>query len=200
MAGSASTHPTPRRTVRGLAVVCVMAIAGLVAPGFAQAQVPGVPVPGVPEVPPQVNDAISQAEDTVIPVLVDAAVQGQAVSNAAGFALRPACAGAGTAVLLIVIAGGTLPVSPGFVSTPLLIFCAGAFSPGPVDPVFQTIDDEAGTTLQSNLDPVLRQARDAVTPVRPNLAEACGVLALMGSTPRQVPPPLNRFDLLKVVC
>jgi hypothetical protein len=178
--------------VRCLALALGLSIAGMFAGPSAQAQ--------VPEVPPEVTDALSQVEDVVIPVLVDAAVQGQAASNAVGFALRPACAGAGTAVLLVVVAGGSLPVSPGFVSTPLLIFCAGAFSPGPADPVFEQVDDQAGGALQSNLDPVLAQASDALDPVKPNLVDACGAIALAGSTPRQVPPPLNRFDFVNLLC
>jgi hypothetical protein len=181
--------------VRCLAVVVGVAIAGLVSGPAAQAQ-----VPPVPEVPPEVQAVLGQVEDLVIPVLVDAAVQAQAVSNAVGFALRPGCAGAGTAVLLVVVAGGSLPVSPGFISTPLLIFCAGAFGPGPVDPVFEMVDDQAGATLAAQVKPVLSQARTALAPVRPSLTDACGVIALAGSTPRQVPPPLNRFDFVKVVC
>jgi hypothetical protein len=175
-----------------------VAMAGLLAGPAAQAQVPAIP--DAPEVPPEVTAALEQVEDLVIPVLVDGAIQAQAVSNALGFGLRPACAGAGTAVLLVVIAGGSLPVSPGFISTPLLIFCAGAFSPGPADPVFDIVDEQAGSTLASNVNPVLKQLRDALAPVRPNTTDACGVIALAGSTPRQVPPPLNRFNLVRLVC
>ena len=196
MAGSLShgtVSPTPGRAwVRCLAVGFVLSIAGMLVGPAAEAQ--------VPELPEQVTDAISQVEDVFVPVLVDGAIQAQAVSNGIGFALRPGCAGAGTAVLLVVVAGGTLPVSPGFVSTPLLIFCAGAFSPGPVDPVFDMVDDQAGGTLEQNLDPVLAQASDALDPVKPNLIDACGALALAGSTPRQIPPPLSRFDFVKVLC
>jgi hypothetical protein len=211
MAGSKSVRQdvvaSRRVGVRCLAVVVGVAIAGLIAGPVAMAQVPGLPgvpglpdVPSVPNLPPEVQDAIETAEDTLIPILVDAAVQGQAVSNAVGFGLRPACAGAGTAVLLLVIAGGSLPVSPGFVVTPLLIFCAAAFSPGPADPAFETVDGAVGPTLSSNVEPYLEQVDAALTPYRLDYAPACGVLALAGSTPRQVPPPLNRFDLVNTVC
>jgi hypothetical protein len=191
---------TPRRTwVRRLAVVVVFGMAGiLAAPAAVHAQIP--PTPEVPELPPQVTDALNQAEGTLIPVLVQGAIAAQPVANAGGFALRPGCAGIGTAVLLVVLTGGSLPVSPGFVSTPVLLFCAGAFAPGPADPVFDTVDGAAGAQAEGLVDPVLGQVHDALAPARPQIASACAVIALSGSTPTQVPPPLNRFDITRVVC
>ena len=191
---------TPRRAwVRRLAVVVTLGMAGLLAaPAAVHAQIP--PTPAVPELPPQVNDALVSAEQTLIPVLIQGAVQAQPVANAAGFGLRPGCAGLGTAVLLLVLAGGTLPVSPGFVSAPVLIFCAGAFTPGPADPVFDTVDGAAGSQAAAAVNPVLKQIGAQLAPAKPQIASACAVVALSGSTPSQVPPPLNRFNITKVVC
>ena len=190
---------TPRRSwVRRLAVVVCMGMAGLLAAPAANAQIPSVP--GAPELPPQVSDALGTASSTLIPILVQGAIQAQPVANAAGFALRPGCAGLGTAVLLVVLAGGSLPVSPGFVSTPVLIFCAGAFAPGPADPVFGTMDGAVGGQVSGQVNPVLKQVSAQLAPVKPQLADACGVIALLGSTPTQVPPPLNRFNVTRLVC
>jgi hypothetical protein len=177
-----------------LAVVLTVAIGAIVA-APAQAQVPELPA-----VPAPVADAIVTAQETLIPVLVDAAVQAQPAANAAGFALRPACAGVGTAVLVAVLLGGSLPFSPGFVSTPVLIFCAGAFSPGPADAVFDQVDGAVGEQAETTLEPVLDQVSAAIAPARPNVAEVCGVIALMGSTPSQVPPPFNRISVTNTVC
>ena len=196
VAAAAPYDVVPRRgSVRTLAVVLCIAIGGILAAPAAQAQ-----VPALPEVPAPVTDALQTAQDTAIPVLIQVAVQGQAVSNAAGFALRPGCAGVGTAVLLAVLLGGSLPFSPGFISTPVLIFCAGAFAPGPADPVFEQVDGAAGAQAESALEPVLDQVGGALAPARPNLADVCGAVALAGSTPNQVPPPFNRFNLVKTVC
>lgn len=199
MAGSIVASATPDRLVkwfmRGLAVaVCLSLTAFLVGPA-AEAQ-----VPETPDIPAPLAEAIAMAQETLIPVVVDGAQQAQPVANAAGFALRPGCAGVGTAVLLAVLLGGTLPFSPGFISAPVLIFCAGAFAPGPVDPVFQQIDAAAGGALEGAAAPVLAQAGTALAPARPQLADVCGAIALAGSTPRQVPPPLSRFDVTGTVC
>jgi hypothetical protein len=185
---------TGRGRVRGLAVVLCLAIGGILAPA-ANAQ-----VPDTPEIPAPVNDAIGTAQETLIPVLVQGAVQAQPLSTAAGFALRPGCAGVGTAVLLVVLLGGSLPFSPGFVSTPILIFCAGAFAPGPADPVFAQVDSAAGAQAEGLAQPVLDQIGAAMAPARPSLADVCGAIALAGSTPSQVPPPLHRFNITKTVC
>jgi hypothetical protein len=201
MAGSMVAMATPyegvsrRGLVRGLAVVLCLSIGAIFAAPAAQAQVPETPA-----LPEPVTAALQQAQDAAIPVLIQVAVASQPVSNATGFALRPGCAGVGTAVLLAVLLGGSLPFSPGFVSTPVLIFCAGAFAPGPADPVFTQIDGAAGAQAQSVAEPVLDQAGAALAPARPNLADVCGAVALAGSTPNQVPPPFNRFNLVKTVC
>lgn len=201
-ASSPEIHPPRRVGVRCLAVMVGLAIGGLVA-GPAHAQVPSLPdTPDLPPIPAPIADAIDQAEEILIPIIVDAAIQSQVVSNAAGFALRPPCSAAGTVILLVAIAGGSLPlpVAPGVIVTPVLIFCGGAYTPGPADPVFQQVDDAAGDQLQDAVQPVLTQAGDALAPVRPNLMEACGAIALAGGTPRQLPPPLSRFDIVKEVC
>jgi hypothetical protein len=199
MAGSnaVDTKPgrAPRHVLRGLSVLICLGSAGVLAAPGASAQ-----VPAMPSVPAPVSDAIGQAQDVVVPVLVDGAIQAQPAANALGFIVRPACSGAGTAVVLVAIGGGSLPASPLFVITPLLLFCAGAYAPGPADPVFKQVDGVVGPELENAVAPVLAQAHDALTPARPNLSEACSALALMGSTPSQLPPPLHRLNLVKVVC
>jgi hypothetical protein len=201
MAGSTVATAIPsdgvsrRGLVRGLAVVLCLTIGAIFAAPAAQAQVPELPA-----VPEPVTAALQQVQDAAIPVLIQVATTAQPASNATGFALRPGCAGVGTAVLLAVLLGGSLPFSPGFVSTPVLIFCAGAFAPGPADPVFAQVDSAAGATAYGLAEPVLDQAGGALAPVRPNLADVCGAVALAGSTPNQVPPPFNRFDLVRTVC
>lgn len=181
--------------VRRSAVVVCLSIAAMMAAPVAHAQ-----VPETPDIPAPVAEAIATAQETLIPVMVDASQQAQPVANAAGFALRPGCAGVGTAVLLAVLLGGSLPFSPGFISTPVLIFCAGAFAPGPADPVFQQVDTAAGGALEGAAAPVFAQVGSALAPVRPQLADVCGAIALAGSTPNQVPPPLSRFDVTGTVC
>ncbi len=155
MVATATSHEgvSRRGLVRGLAVVLCLSIGAIFAAPAAQAQVPELPA-----IPEPVTAALQQAQDAAIPVLIQVAVASQPVSNATGFALRPGCAGVGTAVLLAVLLGGSLPFSPGFVSTPVLIFCAGAFAPGPADPVFTQIDSAAGAQAQSLAEPVLDQA------------------------------------------
>ena len=199
MAGSIVVSATPdgvvKWLVRGLAVVVSLSLAAFLVAPAAEAQ-----VPETPDIPAPLAEAVATAQETLIPVVVDASQQAQPVANAGGFALRPGCAGVGTAVLLAVLLGGSLPFSPGFVSTPVLIFCAGAFAPGPADPVFQQVDMAAGGALEGAAAPVLAQASTALAPARPQLADVCGAIALAGSTPNQVPPPLSRFDLTGTVC
>lgn len=162
---------------------------------------PGVP-PGVPGVPPEVAEVIGDAQDALVPIMIDGATQAEPVANAAGFALRGPCSAIGTVMVLAVIAGGAtpLPVSPGFAMTPVFLFCGAAYEPGPADPVFGQVDDAAGDQFEEAAEPGLDQVSDAVTPVRPELAEVCAVLALAGSTPRQVPPPLHRLDVTGALC
>ena len=117
MAGSTMERPARKGLlVRLMAVGIAVAVGTLYAGSAVQAQVPALP--STPAIPAPVGDAIETAQDTIVPVLVDAAIAGQPASNAGGFALRPACATTGTAVFLIAIGGGALPFSPGFVSTP----------------------------------------------------------------------------------
>ena len=205
MAGSRLSRLAPRTTprragVRCLAVAACVVMAAIAGPA-ARAQVPGLPeVPDPPPVPAPVEDAIEQAKDVLVPIMVDAATAGQPAANAAGFALRPACAATGSVIVVLAIAGGGLPASPAFALLPVLILCSAAFDPGPADPAFETVDGAAGREIESNVDPVLAQVDDALTPVRPELSEVCAVVGLMGSTPRQVPPPLDRLDITGTVC
>lgn len=157
-------------------------------------------VPALPEVPPEVGDALQTIQDTVVPLLVQAANEARPVANGIGWALRPGCALNGAAFLVIAVAGGTLPVSPGFAATPVFVLCAAANSSGQADPFFKELDRQYGKTIYDNVNPILKQAAAQLAPVRPELQDVCGVLALIGSAPRQVPPPLHRFDFVSLIC
>jgi hypothetical protein len=149
-----------------------------------------------------VADALRTVQDAAVPLLTDVAIAGQPAANAIGFALRPGCSVAGTTVVLSALLGATLPlpVSPGVALLPVFIACGAAFDEGPADAVFQQVDGVAGPSFQDATEPVIDQAATAMAPVRPTLSEACTVLSLFGSAPRQVPPPLHRLDLLAAVC
>jgi hypothetical protein len=130
------------RVVKVVAAGLGVILAGtLLFAGPASAQIPDLP--DLPDLPPEAQEAIRALEDALIPVLVDVASELQVVSNAVGFALRPGCAVAGTAVILLTLLGGNAPVSLGFWATPVLMFCAGAFTEGPADPLFAEVDELA---------------------------------------------------------
>ena len=83
----------------------------------------------------------------------------------------------------------------------MLLFCAGAFSPGPADAVFQTVDSTAGPQVSGQVNPVLAQVGAQLSPARPNLAEACSVVSLAaGSSTTYLPKPLNRLRVMKTLC
>jgi len=174
-----------------------MAIAALL---FASSVPARAQVPALPEVPPEVEDALHTIQDTVVPILIQAANEGRPVANGIGWALRPGCSSTGSVFLVVAVAGGTLPVSPGFAATPLFILCAAAHSPGQADPFFKELDRQYGKTIFDTVNPILKQAAAQLAPVRPELSDVCGVLALIGSAPRQVPPPLHRFDFVSLIC
>jgi hypothetical protein len=179
-----------------------LTVAGIVAAPSALAQVPALPeTPAAPELPAPVVDAIAQAQDLIIPVLLQASDAAAPAANAGGFALRPGCSAVAFPLLLAIAAGGDLPFSPGAVLTPYFVTCGAASAEGPVDPVFGQVDAATGAQLESSLAPVLEQVHDAaITPVRPSLNDACGALAIIGTAPNQVPPPLARFDMYEVLC
>lgn len=149
-------------------------------------------------IPSTVQDAIQ----TVAGELTAASQEAGPAAEAAGFALRPACAVAGTAFVVLIVAGAAAPLPFNVIplTSPIFVVCAFAFAPGPADPVFQQVDAAVGPTLQDTLAPVLEQLGAALDPVRPNLAEACGSLTLFAGVDDQLPPPLNRFDYVGLVC
>ncbi len=159
-------------------------------------------VPELPEVPEQVSDAMGEVQNTVVPLMVDAAIAGQPAANAVGFAMRPGCSGAGTAIVVAALLGTTLPlpVSPGLVMTPAFIMCGAAFAPGPADPLFMQVDGVVGPQFEDATAPVLDQLSTAIAPARPNISEACTALALFGSAPEELPPPLHRPDVIGAIC
>lgn len=180
------------------AVFCLsgaLLVAALSPPAAAQ-------VPSAPELPDEVESAIAQVQGTVVPIISDAAIAAQPAANAVGFLLRPGCASAGSAIVVAALLGTTvpLPVNPGIALTPVFIFCGAAFEPGPVDPVFEQVDAASGPQLQDTAQPVLDQAATGIAPARPALSEACTGVALLGSAPKQVPPPANRLDAIAAIC
>jgi hypothetical protein len=181
----------------GIAVLLV----GLAVP--AQAQVPDLPpTPELPPVPEPVADALGQAQSTVVPLLSEAALAAEPVANAGGFVLRPACSGAGSAVVTAALLGAVLPlpVSPALVLTPVFIMCGASFEPGPADPVLDQVDAAAGPAVEDAMQPVIDQAAGAMAPLRPSLSEACTVLALFSPAQGELPPPADRIDVFGVVC
>ncbi len=174
-----------------------MAVAALL---FASVMPARAQVPALPGLPPEAEDAIQTVQDTVVPYLFQVAALGRPAANGIGWALRPGCSTAGVAVLLVTVAGGTLPVSPGFALSPALLLCAAAQSPGPADLFFKDLDKQYAKTIFDTINPIQKQVAAQLAPVRPNLKDACGVLALIGSAPRQVPPPFHRFDFVKLIC
>ena len=219
MAGISSS--TPRRTwVRAVAVTVGLTIAGMLVGPAVSAQVPPVPAPpgvpgapgvpplpvgppeGVPDLPAPVAGVIDQAEDTLIPVMIDGAAAAEPAVNAGGFALRGPCGATGTAIVLMSIGAGAapLPISVGVPLTPVFLICGAAYEKGPADPVFNDADAAVGPQFEDATDPVLKQVGDAIAPVRTNLAQACTVIALSGGTIRSVPKPLSRLDIVNAVC
>lgn len=193
-----STRPRCLRRASVVTLGVLMLVIGLSSSSLAQ-----VPeLPPVPEIPEPVSDALRTAQDTVVPLLTDAAIAAQPAANAVGFALRPGCSVVGTTVVLSALLGSTLPlpVSPGVALLPVFIACGAAFDEGPVDPVFEQLDAAAGPSVQDATAPVIDQAATAMSPVRPTLSEGCSILSLFGSAPKQVPPPLHRLDLLGAIC
>lgn len=193
-----ASRPRSFRRATIVTLGALMLVMGL--SSSALAQVPELPE--VPEIPEPVSDALVTAQETVVPVLTDVAIASQPAFNAVGFALRPGCSVAGTAVVLSALLGGAVPVpvSPGFALIPVFIACGAAFDEGPLDPVFEQVDAATGPPVQDATDPIIEQAATAMSPVRPTLSEGCSVLSLFGSAPKQVPPPLHRLDLLGAVC
>jgi hypothetical protein len=191
--------------LKALAVSVFIGLFGLMALPAAQAQlpgVPGVPVPGLPALPPAATDAISDAQDMIIPVMIQLASAAEPVPNAAGFALRGPCSATGTVVVLLVIGGGAvpLPISPGLAVTPIFLMCGAAFDAGPADPHLDTVDATVGPQFSDATEPVMDQVGGAIAPARPNIAQACAVIALAGSTPEELPPPLHRLNVVKTLC
>lgn len=194
----ASAHGRRRRIVIALS----SALAAMLIAPAAQAQLPSTPeLPPTPDLPPEVVAAIAQAEDIVIPILLEAAVAADPAANAVGFALRPGCSAVALPLVLLVSAAGDVPFSVGPLTSPLFVMCGAASFEGPADGVFAQVDGAAGAQLESGVQPVLDQVHAAVIrPVRPNLNEACGAMAVVGTAPNQVPPPLSRFDMTEVLC
>ena len=187
---------------RHMVLTLCAALASLVLAPAARAQVPPTPeLPAAPELPPEVVAAIAQAEDVVIPILLDAAVAADPATNAVGFGLRPGCSAVALPLVLLVSAAGDVPFSVGPLTSPLFVMCGSAALDGPADDVFAQVDGAAGAQLESGVQPVLDQAHTAlIRPIRPNLNEACGAMAVVGTAPNQVPPPLSRFDMTEVLC
>ncbi|MGH2759829.1 MAG: hypothetical protein ACRDKJ_09735 [Actinomycetota bacterium] len=189
------------RYARRTAAVVLGSLALVVALGStASAQVPALPE--LPEAPEEVTGAVNEVQNVVVPIMVDAAIAGQPAAQAVGFALRPGCSGAGTAVIVAALLGSTLPlpVSPGLVMSPAFIMCGAAFAEGPADPLLAQVDGAAGPPVEDAAAPVLDQLSTAIAPVRPNLSEGCTALALFGSAPEELPPPSNRLDVVGAVC
>ncbi len=183
--------------MRRIALLCTLGVVLLAMPAASAQLPPGVPAPpAAPGVPPEVTDAVNDANAQVRPYLLQGAAAAQAAVNAAGFALRPACVHGSTLALAISLGG--LPVKSGVVVTPYTALCKGAMKPGPADPVLAQGDAAVGPTLQQGAEPVLEQANTVVEPQRETLALLCIALSLAG--PSALPPPVSRFNPTYEVC
>lgn len=168
----------------------------------ADAQVP--PVPPVPriELPQPITDATVTAIDTVLPIVGNAAIQARPAATLIGFGLRAPCAAVGGATFVVALGSSVvvLPVPTGVFLGPAVIFCSGAFQPGPADPVMKQLDAALGPGVEDQGSAALEQIESAVAPVKPSLDQGCGVLKIFAEVPRQLPMPLHRLDYLAVFC
>jgi hypothetical protein len=180
--------------------LAVAALALTAAP--ARAQLP--PTPELPriELPEPVADAVIQGIDTVVPVVGQTAIQLRPVATAGGFALRMPCAVAGGGTFLLALGSSlvVLPIPTGIFLGPAIIFCSGAFEPGPGDPLLAQVDGVVGPMLEEQAAPVMDQLGAAFAPARPNLDEGCGVVRIFSNVPKQAPPPFHRLDWIALVC
>lgn len=191
------------RKVRRLASATLVALAsGTLLAVPAQAQLP--PVPQVPRVdlPEPVADAAVTAIDTVLPVIGNAAIQARPAATAIGFGLRAPCAAVGGATFVLALGSSivVLPVPTGVFLGPAVIFCSGAFQPGPADPAMEQVDAAAGPAFEEQGTAVLDQVEGAIAPARSELDQGCGVVKIFGEVPKQLPMPLNRLDYIAVFC
>lgn len=182
--------------------LAVIGMAALLVPAHAIAQDLPPPPIDVPPVPEPVPTTIEQLLDTVGPAANDTAEQLAPLATASGFAFRPACSTIGTAMVALVLAGAYVPsaVNFGQVVGPLLVYCAHTYKAGPVDPVFAQIDAMVAPGFDDQVAPVMEQAYDAAAPVREQLSSGCGYSPLIAAPLASLPMPLNRIDLVKVVC
>ena len=189
--------------MKRLSLVAVLVAVALVFAGApAGAQLPSLPpVPQVP-VPEPVADAATQAIDTVLPVVGNAAIQLRPVATAGGFALRAPCATLGGATFVLALASSlvVVPFPTNVLLGPALIFCSGAFNEGPADPLIQQADAAVGDTFEDQASVVLNQVSAAIAPAKENLDQVCGLAGIFGETFRNAPPPLHRPDYVAAVC
>ena len=189
---------------RSRILVCAgLALVAIVLGGApARAQLP--PTPQLPriELPEPVADAVIQGIDTVLPVVGQTMIQLRPVATAGGFALRMPCAVAGGGTFLLALGSSlvVLPIPTGIFLGPAIVFCSGAFEPGPGDPLMAQVDGVIGAPLEDAAAPVVDQLGAALAPSRPNVDEGCGVVRVFGNVPEQAPPPFHRFDWIELVC
>lgn len=185
-------------------LACVgLAVATIVLGGApARAQLPPTPQLPAIELPEPVADTVIQGIDTVVPVVGQTMIQLRPVATATGFALRMPCAVAGGGTFLLALGSSlvVLPIPTGIFLGPAIVFCSGAFEPGPADPLVMQVDGVIGGPLEDAAAPAVDQAGAALAPAQPNLDEGCGVVRVFGNVPKQAPPPLHRFDWIALVC
>ena len=191
------------RKARRLALVTLVAVAsGTLLSTPAQAQLP--PIPQLPraELPEPVADAAVTAIDTVLPVIGNAAIEARPAATAIGFGLRAPCAAVGGATFVVALGSSivVLPVPTGIFLGPAVIFCSGAFKPGPADPALEQLDAAVGPSFEEQGAAALDQVEGAVAPARSELDQGCGVVKIFAEVPKQLPMPLNRLDYFAVFC
>jgi hypothetical protein len=183
---------------------CVfIAVVAALSPAAASAQDLPPPPAEIPPPPEPIPSTLEQVVGTVAPPANDAAESLAPVAEATGFAFRPACSTVGTSLVALVLAGAYVPVPAtvfGQAVGPFLIYCAYTYNLGPADPVFMQLDAAVGPTISEQIDPVIKQAGDAMEPVHGQLAAGCGYSPLLAAPVASTPGPLNRVDLIKLIC
>jgi hypothetical protein len=180
-----------------MTVVALVAavLAGTAATAFAQ-------IPALPDPPAPVINAIDTVESAVYPELIGATFQLEPVAAATGFAFRPACSEAGYAAFILGAAGPSLPIGVIGALSPVFLYCAFTFEPGPADPYLHQIDQATGPQVSSVWNTVTSQVRTALkgqSATEPVVSQLCSVISLAPPT-SSFPPPTQRLKLSQAVC
>jgi hypothetical protein len=185
-----------------LAVATMVGLASLL-PTQAYAQLPDPPpYPDMPEVTEPLEANLDQVADQFVPFGNTVAEQTALAGKLAGPTLRPACAAVGVAVVATVLGGGYFPfrVPAGKAASPVQYFCTNSYFYGTLDYRIDDVDAVAGPPVTQVNDTVIVPASEQLAPIHEQAAAGCGFSPLVGSPAQQVPRPVNRLDLVRLIC